>query len=231
LIIIRKARVIPPAAPAVVGGGTVLFDNSGFSPALQSTSGAGGFSFTAGSGGNGSTNMVLAAAVMFVNGSGVAASPSLVWGATSLLQIGGSADISGGASGTVYLFGAVSVSPGTRTVTASWTGSNQVMVAIASFVAADQTGGSTTFRNVNPVTGSGTPNSVGITSAAGEKIFAGHVSLGNFSSGSGTDIGHLNTGNICSGAGNWDLNSGSPLTYAFTAGSTWASMGCSIKAA
>lgn len=230
--LLRAGAGAPFDAIAVGGGGTVLFDTSAFATGVATGTTATFSTLDVGSGANGTTNLVLVAYLIFVNGSGTAAAPSMTWNGVSMTQIGTFIDIAGGASGTAFLFGLVNPATGNHGLVANWTGTNQVLVGGSSFVAADQTGGITTFRNVATNTGSGTPNSVTISSATGEKVVAAHVTTGNFAVASDNDLGFSNAGNICSGAANYGNGAASKtLTYSFSGGSIWASIGCSIKAA
>jgi hypothetical protein len=86
-----------------------------------------------------------------------------------------------------------------------------------SVTSADQTGGATTFLNVNTSTGNSASPSVSVSSLSSRLCMGGFTSGGNFSSStSGTDINHNNTGNLSSAAANQGAGSLTALTYTTT---------------
>lgn len=231
------ASVFAPSAGG--GGGTVLFDTSAISANAGSAGTSQNFSFSGGgnialpidigSGSNGTSNRALLVALYFAGANaGTSSSPSVTWNGVSMTNVGG--PYANGIVGDIYFFGLVNPDLGQHTLTANWTGSNQVGVAALSVVAADQTGGATTFKNATSNTGVGTTTSVAVTSLAGEMVMGAHMSGGNFSVAGNTNIGILNTFNSWATAANRDVGPNPTLTYTAGAG-TWVSAGVSIKAA
>jgi hypothetical protein len=236
MAILLRRGIIPP--PTVVGG-TVLFDVSGHS----SNSGGGVTSFviafgswSVGSGSNGTTNIVMVAALLLGGAAaGTSSGVSGFWDSAganqSMFSIG---HIGNGNAGDVYLFGLVNPVLGNKLFNFTWTGGNQAKIAAATFVAASQVGGTTTFHDVTSNTGNSTLPSTGtIPSLAGEVVFGGHTSGGagfNVGGASGTDIVHDNTMNLSDVASNWDSGANNTLSYAAASG-VWASIGVAVKAA
>lgn len=223
-------------------GGTALFDTKavstlGVSGSPQtfnfSGSGAAALALDIGSGSNGTTNRALLAFVMFPgNAAGTASAVSCTWNGVSLTPIGG--PYSNGTRGDIYIFGLCAPDTGQHDFIVTYSGGTlQVAVIALSVVAANQTGGTTTFRNATSNGGSGTTSSVTVTSATGEMVAAAHMAGADYTAAgnSGTDIGIQNGGNVSAMAANRDAG-GASVALTYTNGnSDFISAGVSIKAA
>jgi len=228
---------------AVAGAteGTVLIDTIAISSPgtngvqsqtfINGSVGSGGFTLNLGSGPNGTTNRALGIAMLFCGTTGgVSSGPSLAWHSNSMgLPIG---SLSGGAAGDIYFFGQVNPDLGANDVTASWTGPNQVVIALLSVVGADQTGGATTFTGFTSLTGTSSVATVNVTAPSTR------ISMGAFTSpnsnfttpGAGnTDIGHVDTCNINAIAANYDTGHTNPSLSYSPSEAAWGAMGVSIK--
>lgn len=229
-ILARRSKGIVAAA------GSVLFDVSAFTlpsgtgVTTYSTSSAFNTALNLGSGANGTTNRALIVAVMFAqHAAGTVSGVTCTRNSVSLTQIG--SPIGNGNAGDIYFFGLTNPDLGSIVTVFNWTGADQAIVAGLAVVGADQTGGTTTFRNATTNTGNSTTAGVTVTSAVGDIVFAAYTAVGNFTSGSGTDIGHNNTGNLAAAASNWDAGTASVSpTYSVGSG-VWAAAGVSIKSA
>lgn len=214
------------------GGSTVLFDVDG---EARSSGTSGAATLDIGSGPNGSTNRALSVAAQFCGANaGTSTILAAVWNVSeTLAQIGG--PYANGTTGDIYLYGLTNPTTGSHSVTFTWSGANQIAIWALSVVNADQTGGTTTFRNATSNFGTGTANSVPVSSATGDMVMGSFMSSGNYSSVSGTGIGPGIPPGIDNGCANWaaaaNRTSGSgTTTMSATAGSgTWIAAGVSIK--
>jgi len=228
------------------GGSTVLIDTSAVSAAGSNaatsdsfSSGSHSFALNIGSGPNGTTNRLLAVWLFFEGANAGTSTPtSVTWNGTSM----GSAvagPLNNGTTGDAYLYCLPSPATGANILAASWTGANQAAVAAISVVNADQTGGTTSCRNVTSAGGSSASASVGVTTVIGDMVFGGFMAGGGgfTTNTTGTDIGHSNTGNFfshaadCSGNGTTCVAaSGTSDTRTYGLGSnSWIAAGVSIK--
>ncbi len=181
-----------------------------------------------GSGSNGTTDRGLVVAVVFVGAAaGTSSGVTATWNGVSMTQL---ATVGNG--GDIFLFGLRAPDTGAHDLVLAWTGANQPSAVLLSCVGVDQTSDALAFPTAHRVTatGSASPNSIAVTNASGNIAFAAHVVSANFSTAGNTDIGHNNTGNLNSLAGNYDTGTDPTLTYAFSSGNTWASVGCEIAA-
>jgi hypothetical protein len=82
--------------------------------------------------------------------------------------------------GFVYLFGLVNPTLGAKTLALTWTNSVDFCYDAVSVTGADQTGGATTFKNVNSFIGSPpSPATISITSPSGDMAVAGFATSSN----------------------------------------------------
>jgi hypothetical protein len=240
-LIFRGAGIMSPPPPSEA---TVLIDAVAFSvPGNNLVTSDGfsasthGFSLNIGSGSNGTSNLCLLTACMFV---GAAAGTStfntggLFWDSTGTNQqmtaVPG-ASLGNGNAGDIFWFYLMNPTLGLHTLACSWAVANQVLIGAASFVHVDQTGGATSFPTVVLHSGTGTSANASITtSPTTRKLISAFTSAGNFNVGgnSGTDIGHDDSGTVSSGAACWDLGTASSLSYTATSG-VWAAVAFAIK--
>lgn len=131
-------------------------------------------------------------------------------------------------SGTRYavLFGLVNPTSGNKTLRASWTNNEQVILLGASFTGADQTGGDTTFPNGASATGAANPATINVTSAANNMVLAAFVSDGGSFTGTdtpGTNFFADNSQTIINGAASYQAGASTVTMNAGqnAANSTW----------
>lgn len=211
----------------------VQFDKSGFVVDTASITSPKTISalINVGSGANGTSNMALIFAVSFVNvAAGVATGVSVTWNGVNMPAIG---NFQSASNSDVFMFGLTGPATGANDFILTWTGSvnNRINVQALSVVGADQTGGTTTFKNVTKNTASGNPATVTIPSAVGDLCMACHEVATSFSTPNGTDIGQDSGGTVSGEGANWDFGA-SPsktLTYSCTSGQ-FASIGVDIAA-
>ncbi len=217
---------------------TVLIDNSGGVTCTNGGNESGGTWLQPGSGTNGTANMVMLACLCTVNSaSGVTSSPGFVWDTTS---VGGSpqngvllsaASIVGSPSNSdAWFFYIINPNLGTTLrYTFSWTGgSSSGAVGGLTAVNADQTGGTTTFTNINSASGSSALASVSNTAPATRLTMTSFICTTNFSTGNGTLITGT-FGSVSSFAEQYSTNL-SPLTFSLSSGA-WLANSISIKGA
>jgi hypothetical protein len=130
------------------------------------------------------------------------------------------------------LYGLVNPVAGNKTLRVAVTNTTGWLLGACYFYNADQTGGTTTFRNANSATGSSTAPSVVITSATGEAT----CSVMDAPSGTGTTnqtlLWFISGGGGEDGGADYAAGAASVThtwTIEYIAG--WAIVGCSIKAA
>jgi hypothetical protein len=199
---------------------------SGATTQTFTNGGSPGFTMNLGSGPNGTSNRALIVAVIFIGAAGGTSSGvSCTWNGVSMTQLATAVN-----GGDIFLFGLRNPATGSNNVVVSWTGANQCAIALLSVVNADQSADATTFINRTTNTGTASPNSIAVTNPSGNIAVAGHVVVANYSTAGNTDIGHNNNGSRNSAAANYDTGVNPTLTYAFTSGTVWSSVGCSIAA-
>jgi hypothetical protein len=213
---------------------TVQVDVTGFSTAgagSATTDTFGGVSdihsltLNVGSGPNGTAHLVLVVGIVGVGApAGASTMTSVVWGSQTMTQIG----TSSASNGDLWLFGLLAPATGTQTLVLTWSGTNQMQVGCASFVGVNDSSFASAFTHFTANHSSLSPNSVTVTTSAGDVAMAAHVTGGNYSTPGNIDIGHNNSGALNSGAENYDTATSPTLTYAFTAGSNWSSIGVDV---
>jgi hypothetical protein len=231
-----------------VGGGgggesTVLFDAGNQTATLIAKTGtstaqfAGGLSETinVGSGPNGTANLCLVAAIIFVSNSGASTPTSLIWDLTGANQA--MTAIPGGTVGTdVFLYYLMNPTLGAKNLNLTWSGTvtNTVTIGLASFVSVDQTGGATSFPTVATNTGTGTVATVSIsTSPTTRKIVGAFTQPStNFTTPvNGTSIGMQSTNNLDS-AITYDNGTAISMGYNMSGGGgTYEAIAVALKGA
>jgi hypothetical protein len=224
---------------------TVLIDvaNVPGPSSLSVTVGAFPGALNVGSGPNGTANMVLTAALMFCNAAAGTSNPTLVqWDAAGTPQTmtrltgispGAVDHIGNGSAGDIYYYYQINPTLGSKQLSVTWTGNNQLIVALASFVNVDQTGGSTTFPNAQAATGTGSVPTVSISSSPTTRKFTGAFMSGttNFTTtGSTAYTGSpANTCNTAATASAWDAGTVTSLSYSPSSAGAWAALGVVLK--
>jgi hypothetical protein len=223
------------------GGGeaTVLIDTvfnvSGLLPhsGVNSITWNPGQFINVGSGSNGTSNMCLIAILLFgqANG-GTSTSPSVTWDAgasnQAMSQIPGAFVQNGASGGDTYMFYLMNPVLGAKTISFNWTGSNELGVALASFVNVDQTGGTTSFPTVVTSTSSGKTINIS-TSPTTRKLIGGFNSGTNFTTATDSDIGHDNTMNSFAVAAEYAPATNTLVSYG--GGGSGCSLAVAIKGA
>lgn len=217
---------------------TVLIDQTATSAALGPGVTGGFTSLNAGAGPNGTSNMMLVAALQFCSGnSGTSVPTSVTWAASSLTKLsninGASDHIGNGTAGDIYFYYLASPTLGLQTLSVIWTGSNQVVVSAATFVNVDLTGGGTTFTSAVGSTGSGgVPTTTISASPTTRKIVGAFMSATtNFTT--TTDTAYAgspnNSCNVSATAGSWAAGSNTSLAYSPSSSGAWVALGVVLK--
>jgi integrase len=150
---------IDVSAISVPGQGSATSD--AFGPAAHA------FTLNVGCGPNGTADLALAIAVMGVGmTAGTSSGMSCSWNGVAMTLVGTSSD----QTGDLGLFGLLNPAQGAKNLTLSWTGANQLLVAGASYVGVNQTSIAAAFKNFAKAHGAGSPNSIGVTTSAGEHL-------------------------------------------------------------
>lgn len=132
------------------------------------------------------------------------------------------------------LWGLVNPTSGAKTLRVTWTTSRDVVINCLSYTGVDQTGGTTTFAHGTSATGSATPTSVTVTSAANNAVVAAHgMTAGTVTAVNNTSSFIDNTPTNMSTAGNRAAGAATvTLTSTVSGGPpTWVSVGADIVAA
>lgn len=234
--LITGRSIIPvPSAPSEQ---TVLID--AISPTVPiHGSGAGVVSFVGasnetpvvGSGPNGTSNLCLLFAITNVADNGSLGITSVVWDPVASAQ--NMTLVPGSTTPSMVLYYLMNPTLGAKNLVIHCTNlANDVSVVAASFVNVDQTGGVTSFPNVNAVTGgpTGTPTVSISTALATRKIIAGFASRQSTLTVpvNGIDLGQQSVNNLDS-SGSYDTGAATSMAYAGTGSATWEAVAAAIK--
>lgn len=195
-----------------------------------------------GAGPNGTSNIILIASILLCQATaGTSVPTAVVWDSagttqamTRLTWAGGANDhIGNGTAGDIYSYYRIAPTLGNKSLNVTWTNSNQIVVGIASFVNVDQTGGNTTFPNVQPAIGSsGIPTIPISTSPTTRKIIGAFASgTTNFSTTGNTAYTGSpdNACNTAATANAWDAGTVTSLSYNPSSAGAWAALGVVLK--
>lgn len=150
-----------------------------------------------------------------------AASTTVVWdsvGANQSMSLITSINDSG-ASGYVQIWGLVNPTPGNKTITASWSGSQQVGISSAAFTGADQGGGSSTFPTTATGAGASTPT-LAITNVTGGMVVDTVSSSGVISAPTQTVMTPINN-SPAFGIGMSRSSASGSVTFGWTSSGAW----------
>lgn len=204
---------------------------------------SGANTLNAGSGPNGTTNMVLAVALQFCqNTAGTSVPTAVQWDSTggspqTMLKISrtdaGGDHVGNASAGDIYYYAVVAPHLGNLGLSITWTGANQLIASQATFVNVDQTGGNTTFPSVIGATGTGTVPTVNISTSPTTRKMMGAFASGttNFTTTGSTALtgSPQNSCNTAATAASWDVGSVSSLAYSPSSSGAWAALGVVIK--
>lgn len=132
-----------------------------------------------------------------------------------------------GATGTMQLWGLVNPTSGNKTLTCSWTGSNQIGIASAAFTGVNQAGGTTSFPN--SATGSGASGpTLNVTNVTNGIVVDLVGSSAVVSAPTQTIMTPINNSPAI-GLGMSRSSAAGAVTFAWTAAGNWGQVGTAIS--